>query len=210
MFGDGAAFLNSVAGEFGAVHRVTPLDGLFEPFGLSGGHFQMGVRVRRALAAPYSLEMGMEFGVQPLSISTDLRDGLDATAASFTSTLGDILSPDARASVNGSRALAALFARRGSDDWEVAFGSAMMVAPQIRVAMFSRLLDNDAVLASIRVPTLVVHGRNDRIVKVSAAQHTANMIQHATLLVYPGVGHAPMLDEPEATAAIDAFLKNVD
>ena len=93
MFGDGAAFLNSVAGEFGAVHRVTPLDGLFEPSGLSGGHFQMGVRVRRVLAAPYSLEMGMEFGVQPLSISTDLRDGLDATAASFTSTLGDILSP---------------------------------------------------------------------------------------------------------------------
>lgn len=107
---------------------------------------------------------------------------------------GDVLSADVRASMNASRALAALFARDRSDDWEIAFGSAMMVPPQIRIAMFSRLLDNDDVLASIRVPTLVVHGRNDRIVQLSAAQHTAKMVPHATLLVYPGVGHAPHLE----------------
>jgi pimeloyl-ACP methyl ester carboxylesterase len=34
----------------------------------------------------------------------------------------------------------------------------------------------------------------DRVVKVSAAQHTARMVPHATLLVYPGVGHAPHLE----------------
>ncbi|MDF2776283.1 MAG: alpha/beta hydrolase [Geminicoccaceae bacterium] len=96
--------------------------------------------------------------------------------------------------MNGSRALAALFARDGSDEWEIAFGSSMMVAPPSRAAMFSRLLDNDDVLASIRVPTLVVHGRNDRVVKLSAAHHTARMIPHAALLVYPGVGHAPHLE----------------
>jgi pimeloyl-ACP methyl ester carboxylesterase len=107
---------------------------------------------------------------------------------------GDVLSADVRASMNGSRALAALFARDRSDQWEIAFGSAMMVPPQIRLAMFSRLLDNDDVLASIRVPTLVVHGRNDRIVKLTAAQHTAKMVTRAKLLVYPGVGHAPHLE----------------
>ena len=107
---------------------------------------------------------------------------------------GDVLSADVRASMNGSRALAALFARDRSDEWEIAFGSAMMVPPQIRMAMFSRVLDNDDVLASIRVPTLVVHGRNDRVVKLSAAQHTAKMVPGATLLVYPGVGHAPHLE----------------
>jgi len=36
--------------------------------------------------------------------------------------------------------------------------------------------------------------RNDRVVKVSAAQHTARMVPHATLLVYRGVGHAPHLE----------------
>lgn len=110
---------------------------------------------------------------------------------------GDILSPDVRASMNGSRALAALFARDRSNEWEIAFGSAMMVPPPIRAAMFDRVLDNDDVLASIRVPTLVVHGRNDRIVKLSAAQHTAKMVPHAKLLVYSGVGHAPHLEVPK-------------
>lgn len=107
---------------------------------------------------------------------------------------GDVLSPDVRPSMNGSRALAALFARDGSDEWEIAFGSAMMVPPPIRMAMFTRVLENDDVLASIRVPTLVVHGGNDRIVKLSAAQHTAKMVSGAKLLVYPGVGHAPHLE----------------
>jgi pimeloyl-ACP methyl ester carboxylesterase len=107
---------------------------------------------------------------------------------------GDVLSADVRASMNGSRALAALFARDRSDQWEIAFGSAMMVPPQIRLAMFSRVLDNDDVLSRIRVPTLVVHGRDDRVVKLSAAQHTARMVTGAKLLVYPGVGHAPHLE----------------
>jgi pimeloyl-ACP methyl ester carboxylesterase len=109
---------------------------------------------------------------------------------------GDVLSADVRASLNGSRALTALFARDRADEWEIAFGSAMMVPPQIRMAMFTRILDNDDVLARIRVPTLVVHGGEDRIVKVSAAQHTARIVPRARLLVYPGVGHAPHLEIP--------------
>jgi len=91
-FGDGASFLNKVAEQFDAVNRITPLDRLFEPMGVSGGHFQAGVRVRRALAAPYAVEVGMEFGVRPITVSGDMRAGLDATAASFASTFHEILS----------------------------------------------------------------------------------------------------------------------
>src|SRR6187401_2786655 len=61
-FGDGAAFLNRAAGEFGATSRIAPLDALFEPMGISGGQFQTGVRIRRALQRPYALEIGVEFG----------------------------------------------------------------------------------------------------------------------------------------------------
>ena len=107
-----------------------------------------------------------------------------------------VLSGDVRESIDGTRALAALFARRDSDPWEVAVASGMMVPPPIRIAMFSRVLDNDDVLASIRVPTLVVHGGADRIVRSSAAEHTASTVPGAKLLVYPGVGHAPHLETP--------------
>jgi non-heme chloroperoxidase len=123
---------------------------------------------------------------------------------------GGVLSPDVRASINASQALAALFARDRSDEWEIAFGSAMMVPPEVRLAMFSRLLDNDDVLAGIGVPTLVVHGREDRVVKLSAAQHTASMVPGARLLVYPGVGHAPHLEIPHRfNRDLEEFVRSI-
>jgi pimeloyl-ACP methyl ester carboxylesterase len=72
-----------------------------------------------------------------------------------------------------------------------------MVPPAVRAAMFSRVLDNDDVLARSRVPTLVIHGTADRIVRVSAARHTARTVPNAKLLLYDGVGHAPHLEVHE-------------
>lgn len=109
---------------------------------------------------------------------------------------GDVLAPDVRTSLEATRALTRMFAGREPRKWEVAFGSAMMVPPEVRLGMFSRILDNDDVLAGIDVPTMVVHGAADRIVRLSAAQHTARMIPGAQLVVYDGVGHAPHLDAP--------------
>lgn len=91
-YGDGADFINKVAGQFGAAGRITPLDALFKPMGISGGQFQTGVRIRRALQRPYAVEIGVEFGVSPISVSGDLRDRLDTTAASYTSLFQEILS----------------------------------------------------------------------------------------------------------------------
>jgi non-heme chloroperoxidase len=109
----------------------------------------------------------------------------------------DVLSADVRKSVEGTRALTRIFANSMSETtWEIAYGSAMMVPPAIRVAMFSRVLDNDDVLARIRVPTLAIHGTGDRIVRVSAARHTAATVPNAKLLLYDGVGHAPHLEIP--------------
>ncbi len=59
------------------------------------------------------------------------------------------------------------------------------------------MLDNDDVLARIRVPTLVIQGDADRIVRVSAANHIAATVPGAKLLVYAGVGHAVQFDATE-------------
>ncbi|HEY2378978.1 MAG TPA: alpha/beta hydrolase [Gemmatimonadaceae bacterium] len=111
---------------------------------------------------------------------------------------GDALSPDVQKSIDGTRALTRLFANplRG-ELWERSYGSAMMVPPAVRAAMFNRVLDNDDVLAAIRVPTLVIHGSADRVVRVSAASHIAATVPGAKLLVYDGVGHAVQLDAPQ-------------
>jgi non-heme chloroperoxidase len=95
-------------------------------------------------------------------------------------------------------ALARLFANPLRDPlWERSYGSAMMVPPAVRAAMFNRILDNDDVLARIRVPTLVIQGDADRIVRVSAATHIVATVPAAKLLVYEGVGHAVQLDAPQ-------------
>lgn len=55
-------------------------------------------------------------------------------------------------------------------------------------------------------PLLVVRGERSDLVSAAALEKmhaAAPLMQSVTV---PGVGHAPMLDEPEAVAAIDAFL----
>ena len=108
------------------------------------------------------------------------------------------LSADVLTSVDATRELTRMFANpfRGPA-WERSYGTAMMVPPAVRVGMWSRVLDNDDVLARMRVPTLVVQGSADRIVRGCAAAHIAATVPGAKLIVYPGVGHAVQLDAPE-------------
>jgi pimeloyl-ACP methyl ester carboxylesterase len=82
-------------------------------------------------------------------------------------------------------------------------GSALLVPPRVREALFARRLANDDVLDRIRVPTLIVHGERDRIVDLESARHLAEHIPHAILSTYPGVGHMPFW---EATERFDREL----
>jgi pimeloyl-ACP methyl ester carboxylesterase len=110
---------------------------------------------------------------------------------------GDVLSTDVLKSIDGTSTLTGMFGDRLRGRLrERAYGTAMMVPPAVRTAMFNRLLDNDDVLTRILAPTLVLHGDADRIVRVSAATHTAATVPGAKLLVYEGVGHAVQVDAP--------------
>ena len=109
----------------------------------------------------------------------------------------EILNPDVTRNIIGTRALTRMFGNPLKGDlWENSYGSAMMVPPEVRLAMFSRTLDNDDVLARIGVPALVIQGGADRIVKVSAARHIARTVPLAELHVYDGVSHAPQFEAP--------------
>jgi pimeloyl-ACP methyl ester carboxylesterase len=63
----------------------------------------------------------------------------------------------------------------------------------------------------IAVPALVVHGDLDRVVPVSNGRLLAARLPRAQLVVLPGRGHVPMLEEPEEfSAAVCAFLDRFD
>ena len=63
----------------------------------------------------------------------------------------------------------------------------------------------------IDVPALVVHGELDRVVPVANGRLLAARVPSAELVLLPGCGHAPMLEEPGPFGAlVCAFLDRVE
>lgn len=123
----------------------------------------------------------------------------------------DVLSADVHKSIDATRELTRMFGNplHGSL-WEQSYGSAMMVPPVVRLAMWSRVLDNDDVLARIRVPTIVIQGSADRLVRMSAATHIAATVPGAKVLAYEGVGHAVQFEAPQRLARdLSDFVRGI-
>ncbi|WP_428153399.1 alpha/beta fold hydrolase [Brevundimonas sp.] len=59
-------------------------------------------------------------------------------------------------------------------------------------------------------PTLLVRGANSDLLSADIAGRMKTAAPAMAYVEVPGIGHAPMLDEPEARAAIFEFLSEVD
>jgi pimeloyl-ACP methyl ester carboxylesterase len=70
--------------------------------------------------------------------------------------------------------------------------------------------DATPVLPTVRVPTLVLVGRDDALTPPAMAQAMARQIPGARLVEIPGAGHLSNLERPEAfNAAVRAFLQDL-
>jgi pimeloyl-ACP methyl ester carboxylesterase len=68
--------------------------------------------------------------------------------------------------------------------------------------------DSRPLLASIRCPTLVVVGEQDKLIPLDRSQELAQSIPGARLVVVPECGHIPTLEQPQAaTAALVEWLQ---
>jgi pimeloyl-ACP methyl ester carboxylesterase len=67
---------------------------------------------------------------------------------------------------------------------------------------FAGLLQDDdtAAIGSIDAPTVLVWGDGDVLVDRAHQETLVRLIPHASLLVYPGVGHTPHWEAPERYA----------
>jgi pimeloyl-ACP methyl ester carboxylesterase len=65
----------------------------------------------------------------------------------------------------------------------------------------SRVPFTVAELAAIKTPTLVIWGEEDPLTTVEGARFFNQAIGGSTLRVYPGIGHIPMEEAPDATVA---------
>ena len=57
-----------------------------------------------------------------------------------------------------------------------------------------------------RVPTLLIRGEQSDIISAAIADRMRRRAPSLQIAVIPGVGHAPMLSEPEALVALRSFL----
>jgi pimeloyl-ACP methyl ester carboxylesterase len=67
------------------------------------------------------------------------------------------------------------------------------------------------VLAELTLPTLVVWGREDRLVSLAESRRLLRDVDHARLVVLERCGHLPMLERPdEFNQRLAEFLREVD
>jgi pimeloyl-ACP methyl ester carboxylesterase len=65
-------------------------------------------------------------------------------------------------------------------------------------------------LATIKVPTLVLHGASDVLIEPASAHKFAAAIPGAKLIMYAQVGHLPQIEIPQRSAAdVTAFLETL-
>lgn len=58
-------------------------------------------------------------------------------------------------------------------------------------------------------PVLIVRGETSDLLSAETANRMLAVLPNAELVTVPGIGHAPILDEPEAAAGIDRLLERV-
>jgi pimeloyl-ACP methyl ester carboxylesterase len=93
--------------------------------------------------------------------------------------------------------------------WELLRYPGNREATGYRFAM-TRIPFDAAVLGKVAIPTLVMWGKEDQLIPVSAADWFTHAIPGAKEIIYPGIGHIPM-EEAAAQSAndVDAFLKGI-
>ncbi|MFM5886438.1 MAG: alpha/beta fold hydrolase [Novosphingobium sp.] len=91
--------------------------------------------------------------------------------------------------------------------WELNRYPGNRQATLARFATYARRNRDVGRIGAIKLPTLILWGAEDKLIPVSGADWFAAQIKGAQKIVYPGVGHVPMEEAAERSAAdVDAFL----
>ena len=73
----------------------------------------------------------------------------------------------------------------------------------------NRDIDIRHVLSAVRVPTLVLHGSEDRVVPIEVARYVASRIPAARLVELPGIGHLAIGRSDPIASEIQRFVSEV-
>lgn len=83
------------------------------------------------------------------------------------------------------------------EDFYFFLGYNAIVPPHVRLGLFSRNLNNDSVIETMRKPMLLSYGEPDVVVLLTMGEHIAGLASHARLSIYPDAGHSLFWEAPE-------------
>ena len=85
---------------------------------------------------------------------------------------------------------------------DICMDMALDLGPEVFLAQSQALMtrpDQTETLAGANLPALVLCGETDTLCPVSRHEEMAGLISGAELVIVPGAGHLPTLEQPEAT-----------
>ncbi|MGH8083780.1 MAG: pimeloyl-ACP methyl ester esterase BioH [Lysobacter sp.] len=177
-----------------------------------GGQFAL----RAALDHPDRVRGLVMIAASPRFVRDDADGWPHGVSTSLFGDFGDALQRDFRGTLEGFLALEALGSASAQDELRKlrtqAFerGEPAPRALQEGLALLDRL-DLRAELPNLRVPSLWLSGRRDRLVPAGAMPAAAALAPDARSVVIANAGHAPFLGAADEVAAeIDAFMRAVD
>jgi pimeloyl-ACP methyl ester carboxylesterase len=125
---------------------------------------------------------------------------------------GDAMSDDPEARERGTVALVRALSNKTmpADEFERVVAYNRIVPTVAKAGMLSRTVDHADTLRTLTVPTLIIHGTDDRIARVDTARYAAALVPHADLRLYDGVAHAPAWEERERfNADLETFASRL-
>lgn len=140
--------------------------------------------------------------------------GNDKASMNLGDRLGDLvpglLSTDLAENIQATRDFVRLFyaIQPSQEEFETVLAYNMMVSVDTRLALASRDLDGDAVLAAIDCPVLITHGTEDAIVLPSMSEAIKSQVLNAELSSYEGAGHTTYGEIPRRfNQELEAFVR---
>lgn len=205
------------AGQYDGAAFVSTLDALLTKLGISrfaiAGNSMGGyVAWEYALAHPGKLThlVLVDAGGPPDDPNKQLPIGFRIARTPGLNKIALVITPRSvfEKSFRGSVSNQAIVTPQAIDRyWELNRVPGNRAATGARFAQYAKRDANAGRLGEIKVPTLIMWGAEDKLIPVSGADWFAARIPGSVKLVYPGIGHIPMEEAPDRSAAdVDAFL----
>ncbi|MCP5496081.1 MAG: alpha/beta hydrolase [Leptospiraceae bacterium] len=71
-------------------------------------------------------------------------------------------------------------------------------------------VDQMPILPEIKIPTLILWGKKDRVIHVDSAEYFHQKIEGSKKIIFENIGHVPMLEVPKETSEVcTKFLKGI-